>query len=188
MRLVAPPAINTAPLEAHRAANALWLVAVLSWIGDVLEWVAPRVHGVPLLEAALAEAKAKLAAKLRLCVRALRIVVTGLALARFRSATGRVLGPRHARLAHGVAHRTGGVDFYRRATGGLFTGMHRGSLRQRALRLAALLANLEPLVTRTLKRLHALWRTPRLLRQLCVATCDACVSLARPALIAANSS
>lgn len=64
--------------------------------------------------------------------------------------------------------------------------MHRGTLRQRAERLAACFANLEPLIERALKRLTAMYRTPRKLRYALVVTHDACASVA-PAPIAALS-
>jgi hypothetical protein len=77
------------------------------------------------------------------------------------------------------------VRFYRRVTGGLFRDMHRGSLRQRAERLARILANLEPLMARTRKRIAAMWRFPNRARHARIITHDACVSVyaqAAPAL------
>lgn len=177
MRLVRQPHINTAPLEEHRASNALWLVGLLAWIADVLERYAPQIARCPLLRAAAAAGKAIVTRDLRDGLRVLRTIVVAHAIARMRF-TGRRWQKRFAGSARGHALRARhGARLCRRATAHVLRDMHRGSLRQRAARLAACFNNIESLAARALKRLNAMHRTPRTLRHALVVTHDACASL-----------
>jgi hypothetical protein len=183
MRLVAPPNVNITALEAHRASRARWLAAILAWLADVLAQFAPLTAHCPLLREAAAAAKTKVARDLRRCVRSLRHIVTDLAFARMRLSPYRERERLYAGATRGHARRARRrARFYRRTT--LFRDLHQGSLRQRAERLASLLANLEPLIAPTLKRLYAIWRHLRTTRHALVVTHDACERKAPPRALA----
>lgn len=175
MRLAAPPIINTDIHHQRAAEAARWLVALLTWITGALDRYAPLIARIPLLREAAAAGRLAATRSLRRAVRDLRIVVTNLAFARMTLHLYR----RAETLRPGDKRRVARARFrlYHHATGGLLTGIHRGSLRQRAERLARTLANLEPLIARTLKRLIAMWRWQRTARHALIVARETCVSL-----------
>jgi len=179
MRIVAQPHINLEPLEACRASNVSWLAALLVWFADVLERYAPQIaRRLPLHEAA-AISKRSVRRDLRHSVHELRalVVTSAIARMRFTHRRGQKLYPGQTR-GHAVRARV--ERLFRNATAHILRDMHRGSLRQRAERLAACFNDLEPLIARALKRLNAMLRTPRTSRHALVITHDACFSLAAP--------
>jgi hypothetical protein len=184
MRLVAPPNVNTEALEAYRASSARFLVTLLSRIGGVFEHFAPLLGRIPLLREAAADGKASAARSLRQCVRSLRHIVADLAFARMRLSPYRRIETRRPGGTRGHARRSRRrIRFNKSCTASLFRDIHRGTLRQRAERLARLFANLEPLIARTLKRLSAMWRHWRTARRALVVKHDVCagIELAAPA-------
>lgn len=186
MRFVAQPQINTQPFAAVAASIGGWLSALLIWIFEVYESLPPQVRQAPLIRAALQWAKARVAADLRRTARCVRLLIVAHAFARMR------LTARPPRLGHppstacGVRRARRAHYSVRRFVGGTLSGLHHGSLRERAETLQRALANLPALIERVLKRMYAMWRTRGEPALILVAALDVCRSIARaraPALV-----
>ncbi|MGD9966904.1 MAG: hypothetical protein AB7T59_10310 [Hyphomonadaceae bacterium] len=160
MRYVARAPDQTALCEPVAASLQRWLVLLIAWFCDVLEAIPPAARRSPFVRAAIAAAKARIARDLRMSVRALGHMLIIHTLARMNFASRRTrqrLFPGGAGRGLRVAHRYCTTRLLART----LSGMHEGSLRQRAERLAAALDNLEPLIARMLKRWRVLWRHVR---------------------------
>lgn len=194
MRFVAhhrPRDINAvnAATDAVSASIEGWLIALTVWFCDVVDALPHVAWRCPLVRAAYAAAKRRIAANLRRATSDLRRILFLRATNAFRPTAGRL--PLH-RFARGVRSGVRASKAHRRivriATAGIVTGVHQGSLRERIARLRRILENPAALIARVLKRLHAIWRAPHGAGLILVASCDACASLAAPATDSADTS
>ncbi|PZO48270.1 MAG: hypothetical protein DCF16_16600 [Alphaproteobacteria bacterium] len=191
MRFVAQPVIkDLAPVEAVTASIQGWLIAITAWFCDVVDALPRVAWRCPLVRAAYATGKRRIAANLRRTVGHLRQIIFMRALAAFRVRAGR--GRLH-RFARGVrpgvrANTRSGRQIWRIATAGVMAGMHEGSLRDRVARLRKILANPAAIVARVLKKLAAIWRAPHAAKLVLVASRENCVSLASLAPRCADTS
>lgn len=144
---------DLAPLEAYAASLRAWLVSVLAWFVDTF---APAARGGGPIGALLASLAPRLRADLRATASDLRYVLFLRAYARLRL-SGRI---RNAAHPHGAPT---GVRVQRVACGlhtfigGTLRGLNRGSLHERARRLAHILDNPERFIARIVARLEKLF-------------------------------
>jgi len=189
MRYVAQPQDHSAEIEANTAPMRLWLISIVQWFCDVHDRIPARWRRAPFVRDFLAASKRQITRDLRItvaCVRRMLLVkayvratipadVVGMPRYRYRAPSGVRRAPHRKRLARCVS-------------GGLLAGIHRGTVRERVARLKALLDDHEALVVRALKRYSRMIRvcTPRAL--VLIFSRDACVSLAAPAPLCADTS
>jgi hypothetical protein len=190
MRLVAQPVTDLRRIEAYTASLRGWLIALLAWFCDVVDTMPAWAWRNALVRDAYAAAKNRIAANLRREVRTLRAILFLRANAAFRPAAKR--NPIH-KFTRGIrpgvrAGKRGRRHAWRLATAGVIAGMHEGPLRARIHRLRAMLDNPAPTIARILKRLPALWRYPRRVGLVLVASREPLVSLAPIAPAPADSS
>lgn len=190
MRFVAPPTIkDISPINAVTAAIRGWLIALAAWFCDVVDALPDAAWRCPLVRDAYAAAKRRIAANLRRATSDLRKIIFVLATNKFRATTGRLPVHRIARgVRRGIRASKAHSRITRFATGGIVTGMHEGSLRDRIARLHKIFENPAAFIARVLKRLHAIWRAPHGAGLILVASRDACVSLAAHAPRCADTS
>ncbi len=178
MRLVAQPQINTKPCEAVAASIGGWLSALLIWVVEVYDALPPSLRDTPPFRAAAQWAKARVTAGLRRSARILRPLIFVQAFARMKLTTRPAPMRRPLSNARGVRRARCPHVIMRRFVGGVLTGLHEGTLRQRVTRMQRVLATLPRLVTRVLARLRAMWRTHPEAALITVAAHDLCCSVA----------
>jgi hypothetical protein len=191
MRLVAQPnRPNLAIIDAVTASMRGWLIALLAWFCEVVDALPRAAWRCPLLREAYAASKRAIAADLRRATGALRKILFLRANDAFRASCARQGIHRVTRgVRPGVrAGKRARCRIWRLATTGIVAGMHHGSLRVRISRVRAMLDNPAPFVARVLKRLNAIWLTPRGQGLVLTASREPHASLAAPAPIAADSS
>lgn len=152
MRIDAPPRHNTAPLDAFVASMRGWLPLLQLWLTQALARAEPLARRSPLIAAWVRWAKARVAADLRRTASCLRAYLLCAAFVRLRTI------PRARRQGARAGPRPSKSQLRRAATAGLLRDLHRGSLRERAARIARLFAERETLIARVGAKLRALYR------------------------------
>ena len=150
MRIVARPAIDTTPLEAHRVSMRDWLVSLIAALIEALS----KTWARGLFE----NAERDIDAELRQTVRELRMLLVAHAFARLRPPKHSA-GParphlRARRLSHGV--------FIRKCTSPVLKHLHRGSISERSEHLRALIDNLDPLIDSVFAHMQRMFARPRI--------------------------
>ncbi len=141
-----------------------WVIGLLAWFCDLLDTLPPALTRAAPVRAFVSARKAGIARDLRASVRHLGHALIILGTARMDFALRR-----RVQRSYPGAKRSRCSE--RHLTSAL-AGMNAGTLRQRAHRLAAALADLEPLIARTLKLMRAIWRDVRLPAPGVTASCD----------------
>ncbi len=156
MNFTPRPITDTSTLDACAAPMQIWLVALLAWMSDVLDRAGCPNH--PALRAALAFAKRHVGGLLRETGVDLRMLLIAYASARLH-----LRAPRQRATAHPSGLRQARVTSVttRQLSACVLSGLHHGTLRERALRLQRHLNNIEPLVARIAARLAQMLRRRR---------------------------
>lgn len=157
MRLVAPPVLDTTPLEALRVSLRAWLVDTLVWLVTAL---APLRRNAPAwLKQLIAAAERELDADLRATAQDLRRLLIAHAYARL-ALPAPPRGGKWRPLS--VRRRAQTGAFIRKCTATALKRLHAGSLQQRAERLRDMLDNPEPLIAETCAHMRRMFLSPRL--------------------------
>jgi hypothetical protein len=189
MRYVAQPEDHSAEIEANTAPLRLWLVSILQWFCEVHDRIPARWRRAPFVRDFLAASKRKITRDLRMSVACVRRMLLVKAYVRATLPADFIGMPRYRYRAPAAVrcapHRK---NLARCVSAGLLTGIHRGTVRERAARLKAIIDDHQALVMRALKRYIVMLRifTPRALVQ--TFSREACVQLAAPALLCADTS
>lgn len=176
-------------IVAYAALARGWLGGLMLWFCDVYDRLpAPAQRWRPLADA-VAQIKARIVAELRRTARELRIVL--IAGARWRACAP---ATRIHHKSYPGAPRAGlrrsprAFHFRRRVTALVLRGIHDGSPRQRAQRLAAIFDDLDALILRVARRLEAMWRCVAPNGLILTAACDAIASLCLSPAASADTS
>ena len=153
MRIAAQFRPDLAPYEAFFASLRLWLVELVVWLADI-EAHAKSATLRALVRTLLQACAPRIRADLRASVTDVRQIFFLRAFMRFHLSQptrprpspplSAPAGFRRQRARRGMLHRH---------TGGALSGLHAGSLRQRAARLKQILDNPEPYITRIVAHL-----------------------------------
>ena len=189
MRYVAQPEDHSSEIEAETASLRLWLIAILQWFCEVHDRIPARWRRAPLVRDFLAASKRQITRDLRVTVACVRRMLLVKAYVRATIPADVVGIPRYRyRAPPGVRRAPHRKNLARCVSAGLLAGVHYGTMRERAARLKAIIENHEALVMRALKRYSVMIRifTPRALVQ--TFSREACVQLAAPAPLCADTS
>lgn len=161
MRTFAPPPIDTKVVDHCRHKLGEWFAEVLLWLAAAMQNLPPEWRDRWFVRKACAAVQRRIARNLRWAGMLMRRMLFVAAAARFQRSHPRWKRTKFPRgVAPGLRRLRVSNPPWRSATIGVLSGLHHGSLVERAQRLQRLLARFDILVTRVLAWFEKNWRAP----------------------------